>query len=204
MILGGVKSAARVLLVMAGAILIGIAPAVAIETSRFGIDVAERTTDGRLHIRIEAGERSTGKVRVWNKTTEPMRLRLSIVPATVDEDRSVKLGGDDEPVGWTSVKPGTVELPPGGDATAEVAVQAPRRLDGDTKTVAVVAEPAAAPGEAPAVLQRLAVTTYLEPDEDSLIASLGPFPWIAGVVLIAVVVALVLRARRREPTATSD
>jgi hypothetical protein len=35
-------------------------------------------------------------------------------------------------------------------------------------------------------VQRLALTTYLEPDDGNLLASLGPFPWIALAVLVVV------------------
>ena len=198
------RLAARLVLVLAGAILLGIAPAVAIETTQFGIDVAEESDDGRLHIAIKAGAASTGTVRVWNKTSEAIRLQLSIVAATVDENGSARLGGDDEAVSWAKVDPDEVELGPNADATVTVEVDAPRRLDGDTKTIAVLAEPAAVDGKPPAVLQRLAITTYLEPDEDSLIASLGPFPWIAAGVLVIVLALLGRRVMTRRGADSSE
>ena len=176
-------------------------PAVALETDRFGIDVVNRTEDSRLHIDIAAGETSRGQLKVWNKHTAPVTLKLTVVPASVDRSGSASIGGDDEAVAWVSVEPKQVTLAPGASRTLEVEVNAPRKLDGETKTVAVMAEPVTE-GEAPAVLQRLAVTTFLEPDDDSLIASLGVLPWIAGGVLLVVAFAVArstLARRRKEP-----
>lgn len=192
-----VRSGRLVAVLVAGAILLGIAPAVAIETTTFGIDAAERTSDGRLHIEVRAGERTSGKLRIWNKSAEPIQLRLGVVAATVDANGAASLGGDDEAVGWVTVEPDEVTLGGSEEATVDVSVDAPRRLDSETKTVAVVAEPAPVEGAAPPVIERLAITTFLEPDEESLIASLGPFPWIAGVVLLLAVILLARRMNRR-------
>lgn len=190
---------AVVTVVAAGAILHGgVAPAAAIETTSFGIDVATPSEDQRLHIPVQAGETSTGELRVWNKQDTPLRLALSVAPARVDDEGRASLGGDEPAVEWVSIEPATVELDPGGERTVEVRVDAPRKLDGDTRTVAVVAQPSV-DGDAPAVLQRLAITTFLEPDEDSLIASLGVFPWIAAAVLLLAVALLARRVRSKRP-----
>ena len=188
--------------VLAGAILSGIAPVRAIETTSFGIDVVEVNEDRRLHIPIAAGETSRGELRVFNKQQEPITLSLSVVAARVNDSGGASLGGDAEPVGWVTVEPARVELAVGEERTIEVRVDAPRKLDGEVKTVAVLAQPAPDGGSesAPAVLQRLAITTYLEPDEDSLIASLGPFPWIAGAVLLVAAALLVRRFTARRST----
>jgi hypothetical protein len=163
------------------------APAGAIETTSYGLDVVERTPDGRLHLELEAGKRTTGQVRVWNKQQQPLTLQLSVAPARIGKDGTVSLGGDGEGVDWVTLSPSRVELAPGADRVVEVRVDAPRKLQGDDLAVAVQVEPAAsATGEQPAVVQRLALTTYLEPDEGNLIASLGPFPWIALAVLVVV------------------
>jgi hypothetical protein len=172
------------------------APSGAIETETFGLDVASRTDDARLHIPVEAGRTTSGQVLVWNKEAMPLTLRLSVLPATVDADGRAKLGGDDlEAVGWIAIDE-EVELEAEERRTVDVEVRAPRKLDRAVRTVAIVAEPAVE-GEQPAIVQRLALTTYLEPDEDSLIASLGPFPWIALAVLLVVATALVRSGVRR-------
>jgi hypothetical protein len=201
------RRTATLLLVLTGALLAfagGGAPAGAIETTSFGLDVAEPTDDGRLHLELRAGETTTGQVKVWNKTEAPLVLQLSVAPARIAEDGTVSLGGDDAAVGWVDLEPARVELPAGGERVVEVKVEAPRKLTGDVRAVAIQAEPAAADpaaggGEQPAVIQRLALTTYLEPDEDSLIASLGPYPWIALAILVAVVAATVRSRRKRTP-----
>lgn len=184
-------------LFIAGALL-GGAPARAIETATFGLDVAERTEDARLHIPIAAGKTSTGRVLVWNKQTAPLTLRLSVSPATVEGDGPLALGGNDtEPVAWVEPEPEEVELGPEERRVVTIEVHAPRKLDSRTRTVAIVAEPTFRDGETPAVLQRLALTTFLEPDERSLVASLGPFPWIALAVLLVVVTAVVRASAQR-------
>lgn len=192
-------------LIIAGAVLSGAAPAFAIETTSFGIDVAEESEDGRLHIQIKAGESTTGRLRVWNKQTTPLTLVLSVFPARVDDNGQATLGGEEEEATeWVVVEPSRVELDPGASQTIEVRVDAPRKLDGDVRTVAVLAQPDADTGQAPAVLQRLAVTTFLEPDQDSLIASLGPFPWIAAAVLLVVAVLLARRMASRRTAGSSE
>lgn len=168
-----------------GALLWG-APTGAIETATFGLDVAEASEDARLHIPIAAGETSRRDILVWNKQPTPLRLRLSIAPAVVDKAGKATLGGDDSaPVDWVDV-PQTVGLAPQERRRVTVEVRAPRKIEPRTRSVAVIAEPAAAEGaDAPAVLQRLALTTFLEPQEGSFVASLGPFPWIAlGILLL--------------------
>lgn len=184
-------------LVMGAAVVLSatVAPAGAIETNTFGIDVVQRDPEGRLRIAIKAGEDSTGRLRVWNKHDAPLVLRLSIVPAQVASDGTASFGGDTSPVEWVDV-PNRVELGPGATREVTVEVAAPRELDGDTKTVAVLAEPEVI-GDAPAVLQRLAVTTYLVPDRGSLIASLGWLPWLALALMLAVGGGAGYRVRRR-------
>lgn len=191
----------RLLFVLTGALLAfvgGGAPAGAIETTSYGLDVAERSDDGRLHLTLRAGESTTGRLRVWNKEQAPITLQLRVAPAQMDDDGTVSLGGDGDGVEWVELEPTRVELAAGTERIVEVRVEAPRKLEDDIKVVAIQVEPTVdAGGTQPAVVQRLALTTYLEPDEGSLIASLGPFPWIALAVLLLVVV-LAARATRRK------
>ncbi|HEX2849132.1 MAG TPA: hypothetical protein VHN98_01205 [Acidimicrobiales bacterium] len=184
----------RLLLLVASgvllAILAGSAPAGAIETSSFGIDVASPTKDGRLHVEVRAGHTSTTTIRVWNKdTAAPLTLRLSAVPARVDATGAASLGGDATAVKWVSFAVKEITLKPGERRDVEVRVTAPRKIAADQRTLAVMAEPVIA-GAAPAVMQRLAVTTYVVPAHGSLVAGLGWLPWIALIVLLAVAVAL--------------
>lgn len=184
---------------LALALLTASAPgAAAIETTTFGLDVVEPSADGRLHIPIKAGETSSGELRLFNKTDAPLTIALSVSPAQVDDEGSASLGGDATPVGWVELSEDQVALAPREERRIDVRVQAPRQLPGERAVVAIVAEPQAA-GDAPAVVQRVAVTTLLEPDKDSLVASLGWYPWLAAL-LLAIVVALALyRARYATP-----
>ena len=184
-------------------VILWVTPTFAIETEAFGLDVTEQSDDGRLHIPIRAGESSTGELRMWNKQSSEIRLEVTVTAARIDDAGNAALGGDDEPVEWVSVEPASVELAPGEEQRLVVRVEAPRKLDGEVKTVAILATPAV-DGEAPAVLQRLAVTTFLEPDEDSLIASLGPFPWIAAGVLLIVLALLARRMLNRRNADSSE
>jgi hypothetical protein len=180
------------LLLLTGALLAGTiagagAPVGAIETATFGLDVADDTADGRLHVAVRAGEATSGRARVWNKTDAPITLALTVVPAQMDADGKVSLGGEGESVSWVDLEPRRVELAARAERTIDVRVRAPRKIDGDTQVVAIQVEPALSPtGATPAVVQRLALTTYLEPDQDSLIAGLGPYPWIALVAVLLV------------------
>jgi hypothetical protein len=182
------------------------APAGAIETSSYGLDVVQRTDDGRLHVAVKAGETTTGQVRVWNKEQQPITLQLSVAPAQVDKGGTVSLGGDGEGVDWVTLSPARVELAAGADQVVAVRVRPPRKIEGgQDRVVAVQVEPAAsATGDQPAVVQRLALTTYLEPDSGSLIASLGPFPWIALAVLVLVAVLVGRNAVKRRGAPTRE
>lgn len=195
------RRALHLLFVLTGALLAGTggsAPVGAIETQSYGLDVAEPTDDGRLHLELRAGETTTGRVKVWNKTDAPLTLALRVVAAELGEDGRVSLGGDGAGVDWVRLEPDEVRLAGGQERVVEVRATAPRKIDDEVGVVAIQVEPAVVAGDAPpAVLQRLALTTYLEPDEDSLIASLGPFPWIALAVLLVVATALVRSALRR-------
>lgn len=193
-----------VLTILAGvtlALVAGVAPAPAIETSTYGLNVVTPSKDGRLHIDVRAGRTSTDAVRVWNKSAAPLVIRLSAVPATVAANGTASLGGQDAAAGWVHFDEEVVRLAPGERRDVRVEVKAPRRITAATRTVAVVAEPMTS-GDAPAVMQRLAVTTYLKPVNGSLVAGLGLLPWLAFGVLLAVAAALVASwLRRRSPPA---
>lgn len=170
----------------------------AIETATFGLDVVEATPDGRLHITTRAGRTATGSLRLFNKTDAPLSVKLTVSPATVHPDGRAELGGADTAVGWVDLPPQPVTLGPAESRTLEIEVRAPRKLPAGRAVVAIVAEPEVAPGaEAPAVLQRVAITTLLEPDQQSLVASLGWYPWLALALLAAVVAWTIQRTGRR-------
>lgn len=164
--------------------------AAAIETTSFGID---RAGGGRLEIPVRAGERTTTRAEVWNKTDAPVTLELRVVAAQVDEGGAPKLGaGDSEAASWVRLRQTSVELAAQERQEVVIAVEPPNRLSAETKTFAVLAQLASEPGAPPAVLQRLALIGYLEPDPDALEVRSIPV-WlivVAALVLIAVVIGI--------------
>lgn len=193
MIRAAAAAAAVALLTLISPALLATASAAAIETTSFGIDHAG---DGRLAIPIRAGSRTTARAEVWNKTDAPVTLELRVVPAEVDEGGAPKLGaGDSEAASWVKLRQTTVELAAQERREVVLAVEPPDRLSKETKTFAVLAQLAAEPGGAPAVLQRLALIGYLEPDPAALEVRSIPM-WlivVAALVLIAVVVVAIRR-----------
>lgn len=189
------RAALVALTVVAGLVFASARPAAAIETDTFGIDVVQPTDDGRLHIPLRVDRASARSMRVWNKTDRPVRLTLSVVGARLGDDGAVSLGGDDRAAAWVRLRPDVLELEPGVEATVEVSAESPSPRPGRTHTVAVLVSPEAGPGQA--VLQRLALTAFLEPAGPSLVESLGPWPWVAAAVLVAVAVASTVALRRR-------
>lgn len=191
-------------------VLIAVGPAQAIETAQFGLDPTSSSRSGpeQPHFRIATrpGETTTGAVVLRNKTATVLALHLSVVPATVDSRGSATLVGDAAPVGWVRLGNGSVALGPHEVRSVAVRVTAPRSLTKAPATVAIVAEPALAPGTS--VLQRLALVVYLDPTGSH--SSRGhqdriqsPGRWLvllmaSGAALLALVVAaLELTARRR-------
>jgi len=172
-------------------------PTGAIETGSFGLDVARGTPDGRLHIPVRAGRTTTGSVQLWNKTSAPIDLRLSVAPATVDATGAASMGGDAAPVAWVKT-PSPVHLAADERRSVDIEVHGPRHRLAKSATVAIVAEPAAPPADA-AVIERVALTTFLEPTSDKAPTVLGVLPWVAAALLVAVVLALRAARRRRRP-----
>lgn len=173
----------------------------AIETESYGVDVAEPSDDGRLHIPLRVDRTTSGKMRVWNKTDQPLTLNLSVVGAVLADDGRVTLGGDGKAAEWASVEPSRVDLAPKATASVTVSVRASGELPEEDQVVAVLATPVVSAETA--VVQRLALTAFLEPAGPSFIESLGPWPWVAGV-LIVVVGGLAVWVRRRGAAGSAD
>lgn len=186
-----------------GVALLGATPAGAIESASFGIDTTGGSGAGaarKLELKVRAGGVARDEVRVWNKTPEPMRVRLSVAPAQVDKAGTASLGGDPAAAGWVDLDAEDVLLAPHEARTVAFEVRPPRELSAGTKTLAVLAEPVAKGGSAPAVLQRLAVMAYLNPD-GALSASLGWLPLAALAALLALAAGVVVTALRKRDTA---
>lgn len=174
----------------------GVAPAAAIETTTFGIDVAEPTPDRRLHIPLRVDRSSTRTMRVWNKADRAITLNLSVAGAELGDGGAVSLGGDGKAAAWVRVEPSRVDLAVGASAEVAVSARATDGLPADDQVVAVLVTPSVAQGDA--VVQRLALTAFLEPaGPPTFVESLGPWPWVAAALLAAVATAAALRHRGR-------
>ena len=172
------------------------APLGAIETSAFGLAAADPARDNRLHVTVRAGERTEGRLLVWNKLDEPITLALSVRAARVADSGATEIGGRSEAVSWVEL-PATVSLAAQEERIVRVVVDAPSTVSAGTKTLAVLAE---LTGEetSPAVLQRIGVTTFLEPDPDALsVESIPMWLVVAAVAVLLSVILLLVRVRRR-------
>lgn len=191
-------------LVAAVALVIGgaAAPAGSIETESYGIDVAEPTADGRLHIPLRLDRTSSKAMRVWNKTDAPLTLNLTVVGAELADDGGVSIGGDGRAAEWASVEPARIDLGPQASAQVTVSARGEGELPADEQVVAVLATPVVAANQA--VVQRLALTAFLEPSGPSFVESLGVWPWVAGGLLLVVAgLAVWTRRRRLRPPAAA-
>jgi hypothetical protein len=186
-------------------LLLATAPAPsahAIETATFGLAPVgmERTA---LHVSVRPGRHVEDGVRVWNKSSEPITLTLSVQGARIDADGKVVLGGNGGATSWVQVRRSTVTLPPNEFAAVGVGITAPRNMPRGEATAAVVAEPAGGAGARDvAVLQRVALMVYVKPPAGSgLRAALGWIGWLA-VALVVVAGGLWLRRAYRSRPAT--
>ena len=190
-------------------VLSGTAAAGAIETRQFGIEpVPNGGPRSSFRLDVRAGETTTDTLRIWNKTDAPLRVRLTVVPATLDSGEA-ELGGDGAAVDWVDMRSPIVDLPPSGERRVAFEVKAPHKLSGEVETVALMAEPVAAPGQpAPAVLERVAVMAYFSPAEGAPLTAADPggaswlgdlLPWVATALLVIVAASAVRRARRQRP-----
>lgn len=173
------------------------APAGAIESPAFRLEPVDR--DGpRSNLReaLRPGATTEDAVMVTNKTSRPLALRLSVAPASVGRNGSVRLTGSEEVASWVRLDATEVTLAPRASRRVGFAVRAPRELPRAAMTMAIVAEPAPASGAPPAVVQRLAVMGYLAPAGSSLVASLGWVLWAAASALVAVVAVALSPTRR--------
>jgi hypothetical protein len=178
--------------------LLSAAPVHALETRSFGLEPGEGadTEEGteRLVVRPDRGGTARTTVRVWNRTGETMTLQLTAEAVEVGDDGSARLGGDGRAAGWISFSERSVRLAPRGDTTVEVRVHAPRRAGSAERTAAVVAQPVAAAGTTPAVVERLALVVYVRPGDDG---GFGRWVAVAALAIVVVATAAAVSATRR-------
>lgn len=177
-----------------------------LETKTFGMEPYPSTVSGstrqsyRLELRADQGKRDG--VRVFNKSSEPITLRLYPVEAARRGDGSVLVGLSRATTGagsWIALETEQVTLGPKESKTVAFAVQVPREFpEGNEFLAAIAVEPA--PGQASsgvAVVQRLATVVYVERTTilEQVVSS--PLTWVALAMLLVVGGAVCLRGAHR-------
>jgi len=182
-------------------LLLAAAPVQALETRTFGLepgrDAPVEAGTERLVVRPDLGGGATTTIRLRNRTAEAVTLLLSAEAAKVNDDGSAELGGDGRAAGWISFSDDRVELAAGAATTVEVRVRLPRRAGPAERTAAVVAQPLAAPGSTPTVVERLALVVYVRPGDDN---GYGRWLALAGATVVVTAGAVGIsawRSRRR-------
>lgn len=180
------------------AVVVAAAPSGAIETGSFGLAPAGSEDRTALHESVPPGSTSRDSVRLWNKTDAPITVRLEVQGAALSSSGQVSLGGNEGAAKWVSLESTRVALPARGAVEVPVVVRTPRTMPAGRSTAAVVAqlETDGAGGNV-AVVQRVALMTYVTaPAGSALRAALGWIAWVA-VALLAVVVVYAARVRLR-------
>jgi hypothetical protein len=187
----GIALAAGVLVWLA----LTCAPAAAVETSEFGIEPA---SGAKLEAQVLAGRTSVVPVRLWNQAAREIEVRLALSTASVAEDGTASLDGEQAPVRWAKLETRRVRLAEGEVRVIELRLHGPSRLETGEHTMAVIAQVEPAAGEQAAVIQRLAPIVYLHAIESVAPhgVDLGAAPWIAGVLVFATGGAAARRARK--------
>jgi len=182
-------------------VLLAAAPAHALETRTFGLepgrDARVEAGTERLVVRPDLGGEATTTIRLRNRTDKAVTLQLSAEAAKVNDDGSAELGGDGRAARWISFSDDRIELAAGAATTVEVQVRLPRRAGSAERTAAVVAQPMAAPGSTPAVVERLALVVYVRPGDDN---GFGRWLALAGAAVVVTASAVgfsAWRSRRR-------
>ena len=180
------------------------APAQAIETRTFGMEPQhEAGSEGQrtsYRIELRAGEPAAEALRIWNKTEQPMSLKMSAVAASLDERGKVTLGGASGVASWFAFDPQTLQLAPKESRIVHFEVRAPRTLESGDVAAAVVVEPVRGSGGGVAVVERLATMVYVSAVAGS--AGIGwKIPALVVLSLITIAGAVATWTRPQKTTA---
>jgi hypothetical protein len=190
-----IRRALAAAMVTAAAIAAAAGPAGAIETGDFGLVPASGARQS-LHETVRPGRTTEDDVRVFNKTAQPLKLRVSVERTSVAGDGTLQLSGGGGEADWVSMSAREVQLAPRGSAVVHVTIRPPSTAPKETVRLAVVAEPVL--DHPTSVVQRLAMVAYLEPARRSpLRASLGALPFVALALLVFALRNLAAGARLR-------
>lgn len=188
--------ARSVLLALAIGTILGLVPvrsADAIETLRFGVAPAG---GGAQAFHLADG--STGQLRVFNKTDQPMVIELSAATASVDPSGSVAIGGVARGVEFEedAVR---LDAQSSRDVTFHVDGRAPA-----TGPAAVVLAQIQGGDQPGSVVERLAVAVYLDGVPGPAVGdhdTHGRWAWALAATLAVVLVGVgITRAARRRWT----
>ena len=175
--------------ILAGGVVVALAaPAGAIETGELGIEpVPAGRPRQSFHETIRPGRITRDAVRVFNKTSRPITVRLWVEQASIDGEGQARLGGGGGAAGWVGMPTGALELAPRSARSVPFEVRAPRELPPGGALVAIMAEAVPEDPRRLAVLQRLAVIAYLEPAHGAPLRSPLGWPLVLAAALLGVV-----------------
>jgi hypothetical protein len=181
--------------------LVWAGPAGAIETAQFGLNPSGAGTRTALHEDVRPGHHVNDSVVVWNKTDSPIDVVLGVSSASIGKDGKPTLGGAGGAAKWVHLGATTVHLAPKARAGVPVRIDAPRVLPAGTSLAAVTAEAAPGANHQIAVVERVAIMVYVQaPKGSSLRATLGWILWVAVVLLVLALAALLVFQRSRPAT----
>ena len=163
---------------------------------------------GRLALIEDGDGDATGAVRVTNKTDEELVIALEVLAARVGPDGTPILGGSAAIADRVRLAKDTVTLGPGAAEVVEVTLES-GDSPSDATSAAVVASPAFASDDAPAVLARVGLVLTVRPGDPMAATAVGEsgipvwLTWVAlalaVTVLGSVVRTFVRRGRRQAP-----
>lgn len=186
-------------------------PASALETEQFGVEPYPLFVSGDVRrsfeVTLDPGAALTDAVRVWNKTQEPVVVRLygAGVEVTDGQYQIAAYEARDRGAGdWLRPEVGDIRLGPDEERIVRFTVSAPPILPEEGQTVALVAESdTGLETQGVDVVARLAMLVEIDPESSGL-AGISWWVWLAAALILAVAVSqLVARRARRRRVATA-
>lgn len=203
------RSGVLTMLILAVALVATVAgPASAGQTETFGAEPYPLFEDGAarrfFEIEVSPGATWTDRVRVWNRSSEPVELRLYGAEAKDDDGTYTIATYESRAQGtgsWIDVEPASVTLGPGEERIVSVHLTAPNHLPEGDRLGAVVVEGSAGQGAGGVdVVTRLGILLLMEPGTGGVLG-LHPMVLVAlGLLALLALTHLVRRLRRSRLT----
>ena len=191
-------------------LLLSGAPARAVQTTTYGITPAPGTNQsGGNHLQATAGPGQSvhDQLLVYNRTTGPLTIDLSVVPAHLGPHDIPALGGSEEATHWVHLDQTVVNLGPSAKQLVGVTITLPRVLPHLPAQAAVLANPVSStPGQVSVVIQLAVLISMNASTGAPGRAPIGTIGSVAigvlGTAAVAgLVVGLVMRRRTRKQAA---